>query len=93
MKKPHMLRCAQTSRSNVIKIGMVEGWHDGWIHLDSNTHMPLLKSFRACANFSVAILNESIQKRNHRGGTERASKEFLIKKYSELCELRASVVK
>jgi hypothetical protein len=29
---------------------------------------------------------------SHRGGTEGADKEFLINKYSELCELGVSVV-
>jgi hypothetical protein len=25
--------CAQSPRSNVLKIGIVEGWNDGWIRL------------------------------------------------------------
>jgi hypothetical protein len=49
--------------------------------------------FAAGSNFPVAILIVSIQNRTHRGGAEYAeSKEFLIKKYSDLCELCASAV-
>jgi hypothetical protein len=32
-----MLRCAQSPRSNLIKIGIVEGWNDELMRLKPNT--------------------------------------------------------
>jgi hypothetical protein len=37
MKKTHMLRCTQLPRSNVINIGIVEGWNDELMLLKPNT--------------------------------------------------------
>jgi hypothetical protein len=37
LKKTHMLRCAQSSRSNVTKMGIVEGWNDELIPSRPNT--------------------------------------------------------
>jgi hypothetical protein len=52
-----------------------------------------LEEFAACVNFPVAILTVSIQRGLTAETLSAQSKEFLIKKYSDLCELCASAVK
>src|SRR6266850_6477721 len=40
-KKTHMLRCARSSRYNVLKLGIVEGWNDGL--MGSKPNIPIFQ--------------------------------------------------
>jgi hypothetical protein len=64
--------CAQSPRSNIIEIGMVEGWNDGWIRLKpkipifpySNTPFPSYASEIFLSSLQTEFFNNLLDGRN-----------------------------